>query len=57
MLDEFARHVFDKFAPPSKAAISAFLLDEFAKTLKLCTLLDSINAPLQTAAYAIQGVH
>jgi hypothetical protein len=38
MLDEFARRVFDKFAP-SKAAISAFLLDEFG------TLLDSVNAP------------
>jgi hypothetical protein len=29
MLDEFAWRVFDKFEP-SKAAISAFLLDEFA---------------------------
>jgi hypothetical protein len=48
MLDEFARRVFDKFAP-SKAAISAFLLDEFAlranSSLKLGTLLDSVNAP------------
>jgi hypothetical protein len=49
MLDEFARRVFDKFAP-SKTAISAFLLDEFARgansSLKLGTLLDSVNAPL-----------
>jgi hypothetical protein len=48
MLDESARRVFDKFAP-CKAAISAFLLDEFARQanllLKLGTLLDSVNAP------------
>jgi hypothetical protein len=47
MLDELARRVFDKFTP-SKAAISAFLLDEFARpansSLKLGTLLDSVNA-------------
>jgi hypothetical protein len=49
MLDEFAWGVFDKFAS-SKAAISAFLLVEFARransSLKLGTLLDSVNAPL-----------
>jgi CRP-like cAMP-binding protein len=49
MLDEFARRLFDKFAP-SKAAISAFLLDKFARRanslLKLGTLLNSVNAPL-----------
>jgi hypothetical protein len=49
MLDEFARRVFDKFAL-IKAAISAFLLDEFARransSLKIGTLLDSVNAPL-----------
>jgi hypothetical protein len=48
MLDLFARRVFDKFAP-SKAAISAFLLAEFARRAnsspKLGTLLDSVNAP------------
>jgi hypothetical protein len=48
MLDEFARRVFDKFAP-SKVAISAFLLDKFGRransSLKLGTLLDSVNAP------------
>jgi hypothetical protein len=48
MLDEFARRVFDKFAP-SRTAISAFLLDKFARradsSLKLGTLLDSVNAP------------
>jgi hypothetical protein len=52
MLDEFARRVFDKFAP-GKAAISVFLLDEFARransSLKLGTLLDSVNAPLAAA--------
>jgi hypothetical protein len=35
MLDEFARRVFDKFAP-SKAAILTFLLDS---SFKLGTLL------------------
>jgi hypothetical protein len=49
MLDEFARRLFDKFAP-SKAAISAILLDEFARransSLKLDPFLDSVNAPL-----------
>jgi hypothetical protein len=51
MLDEFARCVFDKFAS-SKAAISTFLLDEFARranlSLRLSTLHDSVNAPLDT---------
>jgi hypothetical protein len=41
MLDEFARRVFDKFAP-SKAAISAFLLEELAF---FGTLHDCVNAP------------
>jgi hypothetical protein len=40
MLDEFARRVFEKFVP-SKAEISGFLLDEFARrtnfSLKLGT--------------------
>jgi hypothetical protein len=49
LLDELARRVFDKFAS-SKAAKSAFLLDEFARrgnsSIKLGTLLDSVNAPL-----------
>jgi hypothetical protein len=48
MLDEFARRVFEKFVP-SKAEISGFLLDEFARrtnfSLKLGTLLDRVNAP------------
>jgi hypothetical protein len=48
MLNEFAPRVFDKFAP-SKTAISAFLLDEFARransSLELGTLLDSVNPP------------
>jgi hypothetical protein len=48
MLDEFARRVFDKFAP-SKVSISTFLLDGFARRanlpLKLGTLLDSLSAP------------
>jgi hypothetical protein len=34
MHDKFARRVLDKFAP-SKAAISAFLLDEFARRASL----------------------
>jgi hypothetical protein len=55
MLDEFARRIFDKFAP-SKAAISAFLLDEFARransSLKLGSLLDSVNAPLISSIIA-----
>jgi hypothetical protein len=45
MLDEFARRVFDKFEP-SKATLSVFLLEEFARranlSLKLGTLLDSV---------------
>jgi hypothetical protein len=49
MINELARRVFDKFTP-SKAAISAFLLDDFARqensSLKLGTLLESVNAPL-----------
>jgi hypothetical protein len=41
MLDEFARRVFDKFVL-SKAAISAFLLDEFSNSsLQLGTLFDN----------------
>jgi hypothetical protein len=48
MLDEFARRVFDKFAP-SKAAISAFLLEELARransALKLGPLHYCVNAP------------
>jgi hypothetical protein len=49
MLDEFAQRVFDKSAS-SKASKSTFLLDKFARrgdsSLKLGTLLDSVNAPL-----------
>jgi hypothetical protein len=48
MLDEFARRVFNKFAW-IKVAISAFLLDEFARYAnslpKLGTLLESVSAP------------
>jgi hypothetical protein len=48
MLDEFARRVFEKFGS-SKASKSALLLDKFARrgnsSLKLGTLLDSVNAP------------
>jgi hypothetical protein len=40
MLDKFARRVFDNIAP-SKAAILAFLLDEFARRLSsaLCSIV------------------
>jgi hypothetical protein len=48
MLDEFAQSVFDKLAS-SKATKTAFLLDEFNRransSIKLVTLLDSVNAP------------
>jgi hypothetical protein len=50
MLDMFAWPVFDQFER-SKASVSAFLFDEFARrassSLKLGTLLDSVNAPLE----------
>jgi hypothetical protein len=56
MLDEFARRVFDKFAP-SKRTISALLLDKFARRanslLKLGTLLDSVNSPLESSGIDI----
>jgi hypothetical protein len=48
LLDEYAWRVFEKFAS-TKVAKSVFLLDEFARanlSIKLGTLLDSVNAPI-----------